>query len=130
MSGALTRYRLIAYVVGVVLILLVVVGMPMKYLFDEAVVVETIGPGHGFLYMVYLVAAFDLARRAGWPLGRILKIMLAGTVPFVSFWAERVVTRWAREAIDEQASGRVAVPAGDAVRPASVEPRDGAGVGP
>lgn len=135
MSGALTRYRLIAYVVGVVLILLMVVGMPMKYLFGEAIVVETIGPGHGFLYMVYLVAAFDLARRAGWSLGRILTIMLAGTVPFVSFWAERVVTRWtreaiaAREAIDAQASGLDAVLAADAVRPASVEPRDGAGVG-
>ena len=102
MSGALTRYRLIAYVVGVVLILLMVVGMPMKYLFSNAIVVETIGPAHGFLYMVYLVAAFDLARRAGWSLGRILAIMLAGTVPFVSFWAERVVTRWSREAIEAQ----------------------------
>lgn len=99
MSGALIRYRLIAYVVGVVLILLMVVGMPMKYLFDDAVVVETIGPAHGFLYMVYLVAAFDLARRANWSLGRIVAIMLAGTVPFVSFWAERVVTRWAHQAI-------------------------------
>ncbi|MFY1695364.1 MULTISPECIES: DUF3817 domain-containing protein [unclassified Solwaraspora] len=99
MSGALIRYRLIAYVVGVVLILLMVVGMPMKYLFHDAVVVETIGPAHGFLYMVYLVAAFDLARRANWSLGRIVAIMLAGTVPFVSFWAERVVSRWAQQVI-------------------------------
>jgi len=96
-SGALTRYRLIAYVVGVVLILLMVIGMPLKYLFDQAIVVETVGPAHGFLYMVYLVAAFDLARRANWSLGRILAIMLAGTVPFVSFYAERVVSRWASE---------------------------------
>ncbi|MDG4767374.1 DUF3817 domain-containing protein [Solwaraspora sp. WMMD406] len=94
MSAALTRYRLIAYVVGVVLIALMVVGMPLKYLFDQPVVVETIGPAHGFLYMIYLVAVFDLARRANWSLGRILAIMLAGTVPFVSFYAERVVHRW------------------------------------
>ncbi|MFY1633494.1 DUF3817 domain-containing protein [Solwaraspora sp. WMMB335] len=98
MSGALTRYRLIAYVVGVVLIVLMVIGMPMKYFFGEPVVVETVGPAHGFLYMVYLVAAFDLARRANWSLSRILAIMLAGTVPFVSFYAERVVTRWVHQA--------------------------------
>ncbi len=97
MRGALTRYRAIAYVVGVVLILLVVVGMPLKYLWDEPVVVETIGPAHGFLYMVYLVAAFDLGRRARWPLSRMILVMLAGTVPFVSFAAERTVTRWVRE---------------------------------
>ncbi|MFI7605667.1 DUF3817 domain-containing protein [Micromonospora sp. NPDC049366] len=94
MGGALTRYRAIAWIVGVVLILLVVVGMPLKYVFDNPVVVETIGPAHGFLYMVYLVAAFDLARRADWPLKRMLAVMLAGTVPFVSFYAERRVTGW------------------------------------
>lgn len=94
MGAALTRYRVIAWIVGVVLILLVVIGMPLKYGFDDPVVVETIGPAHGFLYMVYLVAAFDLARRAEWPLKRMALVMLAGTVPFVSFYAERRVSHW------------------------------------
>jgi integral membrane protein len=96
-GAALTRYRVIAYVVGVVLILLVMVGMPLKYIWDEPVVVETVGPAHGFLYMIYLVAAFDLGRRGNWPVGRIALVMLAGTIPFVSFYAERVVTRWVRQ---------------------------------
>lgn len=94
MGAALTRYRVIAWIVGVVLILLVVIGMPLKYGFDDPVVVETIGPAHGFLYMVYLVAAFDLARRADWSLKRMALVMLAGTVPFVSFYAERRVSHW------------------------------------
>jgi integral membrane protein len=92
-QGALTRYRIIAWIVGVVLIVLVVVGMPLKYLGDNAVVVETVGPFHGFLYMVYLVAVFDLSRRVHWPIGRMLLVMLAGTIPFFSFWAEHTVTR-------------------------------------
>jgi integral membrane protein len=93
-QGALTRYRIIAWIVGVVLIALVVVGMPLKYLGGNDSVVATVGPFHGFLYMVYLVLSFDLGRRARWPLTRMVLVMLAGTVPFVSFWAERVVTRW------------------------------------
>jgi integral membrane protein len=96
-GAALTRYRIMAYVVGVVLIVLVVVGMPLKYLWHEPVVVETVGPAHGFLYILYLLAAFDVGRRAKWPLGRMALVMLAGTVPFLSFYAERVVTRWVRE---------------------------------
>jgi integral membrane protein len=96
-GGALLRYRAIAYVVGVVLILLVVIGMPLKYVWDEPSVVETVGPAHGFLYVVYLVAVFDLARRTRWGLRRMLLVMLAGTIPFLSFYAERVVTRWVRE---------------------------------
>lgn len=97
MGGALLRYRAMAYVVGVVLIVLVVIGMPLKYVWDEPAVVETVGPAHGFLYMIYLLAAFDLARRARWPLRRMVLVMLAGTIPFVSFYAERVVTGWVRE---------------------------------
>lgn len=92
MRAALTRYRVIAWIVGVVLILLVVIGMPLKYGFDEPIVVETVGQAHGFLYMVYLVATFDLSRRVNWPLKRMILVMLAGTVPFLSFWAERRVS--------------------------------------
>ncbi len=95
MQGALTRYRIIAWIVGVVLIALVLVGMPLKYLGDNDTVVAAIGPFHGFLYMVYLMATFDLSRRAHWPLGRMLLVMLAGTIPLFSFWAERIVThKW------------------------------------
>lgn len=97
MGGALTRYRVIAYIVGVVLIVLVLVGMPLKYISGNPVVVETVGPAHGFLYMIYLLATFDLGRRADWPLRRMALVMLAGTVPFLSFYAERTVTRWSRQ---------------------------------
>ena len=93
MQGALTRYRIIAWIVGVVLIALVVVGMPLKYIADNDSVVAAIGPAHGFLFMVYVALTFDLGRRAGWPLSRMLLVMLAGTIPFLSFWAERKVTK-------------------------------------
>lgn len=103
MQGALTRYRIIAWIVGVVLIVLVVVGMPLKYLGDNDTIVAAIGPIHGFLYMVFLAAAFDLSRRVGWPLGRMALVMLAGTVPFLSFWAERVVTnKWVAKELAAQ----------------------------
>ena len=96
MQGALTRYRIIAWIVGVVLLALVLVGMPMKYLGDNDTVVGVVGPIHGFLFMVYIALAFDLARRAKWSFGRMILVMLAGTIPFFSFWAERKVSHsWA-----------------------------------
>jgi integral membrane protein len=91
-QGARTRYRIIAWIVGVVLLVLVLVGMPLKYLGDDDTVVAVVGPIHGFLFMVYLVLAFDLGRRAKWDLRRLLLVMLAGTIPFFSFWAERKVS--------------------------------------
>jgi integral membrane protein len=93
LRGALTRYRVMAYVVGVWLILLVLVAMPLKYFADSPTMVEIVGPVHGFLYMAYLVTAVDLAFRARWSPVKTVLVMLAGTVPFVSFVAERKVSR-------------------------------------
>ncbi|WP_026268268.1 DUF3817 domain-containing protein [Micromonospora sp. CNB394] len=94
MSGAFTRYRVIAWIVGVALVVLVLIGMPLKYGFDNPGVVGVVGVAHGWLYMLYLALTFDLSRRANWPLKRMLLVMLAGTVPFVSFYAERRVSHW------------------------------------
>ncbi|MFC7481087.1 DUF3817 domain-containing protein [Luedemannella flava] len=99
MDGALTRFRVAAYVVGVLLIVLTFVAMPLKYAFDEPILVATVGPLHGFLYMAYLAVAFDLAVRSRWTPGRTILVLLAGTVPVMSFVAERKVTEWTRAAI-------------------------------
>jgi integral membrane protein len=86
--GALLRYRIMAYVVGTLLVVLVVVGVPLKYFGNNGIVVTLTGLPHGWLYMVLLITAYDLGRRVHWPWGRLLVIALAGTVPFLSFWAE------------------------------------------
>jgi integral membrane protein len=94
--AALTRYRTMAYVVGVMLLLLVLVAMPLKYFADMPGPVAVIGTAHGFLYCVYLLAAFDLALRARWTAKGTVLVLLAGTIPFLSFVAERHVTRRTR----------------------------------
>jgi integral membrane protein len=48
-----------------------------------------LGPAHGLLFMVYLLTAFDLGVRLRWPWLKLGLMMLAGTVPFASFYAER-----------------------------------------
>ena len=82
-----------AYTVGVLLIILMCVGVPLQ-IFDnnDTVVLWTAVP-HGWLYMVLLITAGDLGRRARWSWKRLLLIALAGTIPFLSFVAERSATK-------------------------------------
>lgn len=89
--GALARYRVLAYVVGVGLLALVA-AMVLKYAFDNAGPMAVVGPAHGFLYAVYLVLAFDLALKARWSVKGTLLVLVAGMVPFLSFVVERRVT--------------------------------------
>ncbi|MDQ7992405.1 MAG: DUF3817 domain-containing protein [Propionicimonas sp.] len=86
--SALLRYRVMAYLVGVLLVVLVLVGMPLKYLGGNGAVVTWTGVPHGWLYMVLIITAYDLGRRVHWPWGRLILIALAGTIPFLSFVAE------------------------------------------
>lgn len=93
MNAALRRYRVLANVVGVVLVVFLLVAVPLRYLGGQPRMSQTISPVHGFLYVVYLGMTVDLARRAGWSVARTLLVALAGTVPFLSFVVERRMTR-------------------------------------
>ena len=90
---SLLFYRIMAWVVGVLLVVLVLIGMPLKYLAGNGLVVTITGVPHGWLYMVLLITAYDLGRRVKWSLKWFLAIMFAGTVPFLSFVAEHFATK-------------------------------------
>jgi integral membrane protein len=90
--AAFRRYRVAAFVVGWGLLILVA-AMVLKYVFDMGAAVAVWGPIHGALFVVYVIIAFDLAYKDRWsPLGT-LWVLIAGTIPFVSFVAERQVQR-------------------------------------
>ncbi|HUY07612.1 MAG TPA: DUF3817 domain-containing protein [Acidimicrobiales bacterium] len=104
MDGALTRYRIMAYTVGTGLLILVFVGIPIQIWGHSKTVVAIVGPIHGYFYLVYLVAALDLARRAHFGIGRLLIMISAGLVPFVAFIIEHKIVKSIR---DEQRGAAV-----------------------
>ena len=86
---ALKFFKVMAFVVGIGLLLLVL-EIVLHYGFSNDALAWWPQP-HGFIYMVYLVATANLGFKMGWSLGRMVLVMLAGVVPFLSFWAERKV---------------------------------------
>ena len=115
MRSALLRYRVMATIVGVLLIVLCLVGVPLAnfdgspmwnvfpstpliwpegstaHTIGEAIT-EYLGVAHGWLYMIFLITAFLLSRKAGWEPGFTLVTLVMGTVPVLSFWAEHRAT--------------------------------------
>lgn len=92
MQGAVTRYRVMAYVTGVLLIALFFVAVPLKLFAHNDVLSTAVGVPHGVVcYPLYLLTTFDLYRRVRWPLGRVVLMVLAGVIPFLTFYVERRV---------------------------------------
>jgi integral membrane protein len=96
-DGALLRYRVMAYVVGTLLVVLACVAVPLKYAADSPRLVTVVGIAHGYLYMVMLVAVGDLWRRRRFPLSWVVLVAVSGLVPFLTFVAERQVTARIRD---------------------------------
>ena len=115
----LTAYRVMATIVGVLLVVLILVGVPLANfdgssmwgIFDSTpawvttgsdinnlgeVITTYLGVAHGWLYMIFLFSAFLLSRRSGWDLPFTLVTLVCGTVPILSFWAEHRATQRVR----------------------------------
>ncbi|MGH3775076.1 MAG: DUF3817 domain-containing protein [Pseudonocardiaceae bacterium] len=90
----LIGYRIAAYATGVMLLVLTL-SMVLRYGFADERLVWS-GPVHGFLYMGYLVSTVLLGTSVRWRPGRMVLVALAGTIPLMSFVAERSVTREVR----------------------------------
>jgi integral membrane protein len=91
----LTFFKVMAFIVGIGLLVLVA-EMVLSYGFDKKGDQNPLAwwpQPHGFVYMVYLVATALLGFRVNWPLTKIVLVMLAGCVPFLSFWVEHRVSR-------------------------------------
>ncbi|MBI9114114.1 DUF3817 domain-containing protein [Sanguibacter suaedae] len=92
--GALRRYRAMAYVTGVMLLLLVV-EMVLVYgvrIDDDAKRwIAWIPFAHGWIYVLYLVTVVDLWSKMRWRLGRLVVMVLGGVVPVMSFVVEKRV---------------------------------------
>ncbi len=88
-------YRALAYLTGTVLIVLCFVGIPLQVLAGNLIIVKYVGAAHGILYIIYVVVAFVMTRmvhmRVASP-GTVI-VLLAGTIPVLTFVVERWVTR-------------------------------------
>ena len=95
MRGVVLRYRVMAYITGVVLVILCFVGIPLQVFANNDVVVNDVGTLHGILYIIYLVTAFMMTRMVGMKVASAgtLIVLLAGTIPILTFVVERWVTR-------------------------------------
>lgn len=95
MKTPLNRFRTMAIICGVNLLLLVVY-MIAKYAFDAF---DKENPfifipiAHGYFYIVYILTVLQLAVQKRMSLGLIIALIAAGTIPVASFVAERKIVK-------------------------------------
>jgi integral membrane protein len=110
-SGVVIRYRVMAYVTGVVLVTSCLVGLSFWPWYVGEGAAGVLWTAHGYLYLVYVAVAFHLAYRLRWKPVRTILVLLAGTIPLMSFVAERRVTADLRRQEEQPTGPAPAAPA-------------------
>jgi integral membrane protein len=87
---ALTRYRVMAWATGIWLIALCA-EVVAHYAYG--VQIRWVAAVHGWVYFVYLLAAFSLAIKVRWPIGKTIGVLLAGTIPLLGIIVEHFQTK-------------------------------------
>jgi integral membrane protein len=93
MHAAVLRYRVMAFITGCLIIIVVFVGIPLQIWAHNTIITNQVATVHGVLYMVYIVFAFILANKLHLKPKPTVILLLAGTVPVMTFIVERWMTR-------------------------------------
>ncbi|BDB57415.1 DUF3817 domain-containing protein [Flavobacterium ammonificans] len=85
----LKLFKIIAFLEGASLLLLLFFAMPMKYYFQEPIFVKIIGMAHGVLFVAYIILAIMAKIELNWSFKKTGMICLASVVPFGTFYVEK-----------------------------------------
>ncbi|WP_413377748.1 DUF3817 domain-containing protein [Alkalihalobacillus sp. 1P02AB] len=89
MNMSTRTFRVISYLEGISLILLLFLAMPLKYLFDLPSFVTVIGMAHGWLFIIYIITVIVMMFIARWSFAKGGLAMLASIIPFGPFIFDR-----------------------------------------
>src|SRR5262245_18108147 len=89
MRAAALRYRVKAYITGVLIIVVCFVGIPLQVAADNTWIADNVGTVHGFLYIIYIIVAYILAQKLKMRPWQIILLLLSGPIPILTFFVER-----------------------------------------
>ncbi|OKL53128.1 hypothetical protein BSZ39_11125 [Bowdeniella nasicola] len=110
---AFSRYRIMAFITGTLLLLLTL-EIVLKYVLQlngledpnstwsaRPVIGNWIAIVHGWVYVIYLITVFGLWSQMRWGFGRMIALIVAGVIPVMSFILEPTAKKWVEADLPE-----------------------------
>lgn len=88
------RLRIIGFLEGVSLLVLVFVAVPLKYGADSTELTKFMGPLHGALFLLFVFNTLSVGVEQHWKFSTTTwKVLLACLVPFGTFYIDRKILK-------------------------------------
>ena len=82
-------FKITSFLEGTSYLLLLFVGVPMKYFMDNPIMVKSLGMPHGILFMAYIVMALLIRGKMNWDFKTTLIVLVASVLPFGTFYVNK-----------------------------------------
>ena len=83
------RFRLLSFMEGTSLLLILFVSMPLKYIWNIHEPNQVIGMAHGILFMLYVLAVIQNKIIRNWSYKTMFIALVVSVIPFGTFWADK-----------------------------------------
>ena len=94
----LGRIRIIGFLEGLSLLVLIFVAIPMKHLFHNPALSKFLGPIHGAIFLVFVLNTMSLAIEQNWKFRTTTwKIIVACFIPFGTFYIDHKIFKHLKE---------------------------------
>jgi integral membrane protein len=94
----LGRIRIIGFLEGLSLLVLIFVAIPMKHLFHNPALSKFLGPIHGAIFLVFVLNTMSLAIEQNWKFRTTTwKIIAACFIPFGTFYIDHKIFKHLKE---------------------------------
>ena len=90
-KNALGRLRIIGFVEGISYLVLLLIAMPLKYIFQLPDAVRLVGMAHGILFVLYGLLVLQVAIENSWKLWETFLALLASIIPLGTFYVDKKI---------------------------------------
>ena len=88
------RLRLLAFLEGASLLVLILIAVPLKYIYHNPGLVKSIGPIHGALFLLFVFNALRVGIEQKWSFKETTwKVVVACFIPFGTFYIDYKILR-------------------------------------
>ena len=85
------RLRIVAFLEGCSLLLLIFIAMPIKYLMNIPEATQAIGMVHGVLFVIFIFATIFISIIQKWSFMNVMMVMASSVLSFGTFYIDKKI---------------------------------------
>ncbi|TXK76461.1 DUF3817 domain-containing protein [Mesonia sp. K4-1] len=89
MDNSIKAFKLISILEAISFLVLLLIAMPLKYIWEMPEMVRIVGMAHGILFVLYVMGAYWMYEKLNWSFKTLMIVVLCSILPFGPFYADK-----------------------------------------